>query len=101
MLSRDLAYISMDFQEAKMKDILERTREPNLNLKEYLQNAYLHPVLKGGDDSDTDADAEELELKPTLVPTKRISRKNTPVPSKKSSDSAGPLLYDVQGITTP
>lgn len=94
-------FINGFFQEAKMKDILERTREPNLNLKEYLQNAYLHPVFKGGDDSDSDADAEELELEPTLVPTKRISRKNTPVPSRKSLGSAGPLLYDAQGITTP
>ncbi|KAK1389060.1 Calcium permeable stress-gated cation channel 1 [Heracleum sosnowskyi] len=95
------AFVRFPLQEAKMKDILERTREPNLNLKEYLRNAYLHPVFKGGDDSDSDADPEEIELEPTLVPTKRISRKNTPVPSRKSLGSAGPLLYDAQGITTP
>ncbi|KAL8088053.1 CSC1-like protein At3g21620 [Apium graveolens] len=95
------AFVRFPLQEANMKDILERTREPNLNLKEYLQNAYLHPVLKGGDDSDSDADAEDIELEPTLVPTKRISRKNTPAPSQKSLGSAGPLLYDAQGITTP
>ncbi|KAL1812914.1 hypothetical protein ACET3Z_022979 [Daucus carota] len=95
------AFVRYPLQEAKMKDILERTREPSLNLKEYLQNAYLHPVFKGGDDSDSDPEFEEVELEPTLVPTKRISRKNTPAPSRKSSGSAGPLLYDAQGITTP
>lgn len=84
-----------------MKDTLERTREPNLNLKEYLQNAYIHPVFKGGDDSDSDGDtAQEWELELTLVPTKRTSRRNTPAPSKMSSTgSTPPLLSDVQGIT--
>ncbi|KAL8144676.1 CSC1-like protein At3g21620 [Apium graveolens] len=95
------AFLRYPLQEAKMKDTLERTREPNLNLKEYLQRAYIHPVFKNGDDSDCDADAEEWELKTTLVPTKRTSRKNTPVPSIKSSGSTGPLLTDVQGIANP
>jgi calcium permeable stress-gated cation channel len=37
-----------------MKDTLERAREPNLDLKKYLLNAYTHPVFKGGDDDDDD-----------------------------------------------
>ncbi|WOH03202.1 hypothetical protein DCAR_0522598 [Daucus carota subsp. sativus] len=95
------AFLRYPLQEAKMKDILERTREPNLDLKEYLQRAYVHPVFKAGDDNDSDAQAQEWELKTTLVPTKRTSRKNTPVPSIKSSGSTGPLLSDVQGIPNP
>ncbi|KAF2284905.1 hypothetical protein GH714_032291 [Hevea brasiliensis] len=46
------AFIRYPLQEAMMKDTLERAREPNLNLKSFLQNAYIHPVFKGGDDSD-------------------------------------------------
>lgn len=38
-----------------MRDTLEQTREPNLNLKGYLQNAYVHPVFK---DNDGDEDEE-------------------------------------------
>jgi calcium permeable stress-gated cation channel len=32
-------------QEAMEKDNLERASEPNLNLKSYLANAYLHPIF--------------------------------------------------------
>lgn len=80
-----------------MKDTLERTKEPNLNLKEYLQNAYIHPVFNAGDDSDdSDAGSEDLEQQPTLVPTKRqSSRRNTPRPSQKSQSSRY-LLSEVE-----
>jgi len=68
-----------------MKDTLERAREPNFNLKEFLQNAYIHPVFKGDDDSDSDVMSENWEeQEPVLVQTKRQSRKNTPLPSKHS-----------------
>lgn len=78
----------MNFQEAMMKDTLERTREPNLNLKGFLQNAYVHPVFKHDeDDVEIETDSEDWQQEPALVPTKRQSRRNTPLPSKHS----GPL----------
>ncbi|KAK3040435.1 hypothetical protein RJ639_028684 [Escallonia herrerae] len=94
------AFVRYPLQEAKMKDTLERTREPNLNLKDYLQNAYIHPVFKGGDDSDSDAGSQEWDQEPALVQTKRGSRRNTPMPSKHSGSSP-PLLSDVQETRTP
>ncbi|EEC67507.1 hypothetical protein OsI_34798 [Oryza sativa Indica Group] len=36
---------TISLKEAMEKDNLERTSEPNLNLKSYLQNAYLHPIF--------------------------------------------------------
>ncbi|KAL3519428.1 hypothetical protein ACH5RR_017577 [Cinchona calisaya] len=91
------AFIRYPLQEAMRKDTLERAREPNLNLKAYLQNAYIHPVFKGGDDDDDDNEDEIIsKLEETvLVPTKRQSRRNTPVPSKVSGNSS-PSLLDVQ-----
>jgi hypothetical protein len=77
--------IPIVLQEAMMKDTLERAKEPNLNLKSFLQNAYIHPVFKGEDDSDSDEAPEEFEKGPDLVPTKRQSRRNTPLPSKHGS----------------
>ncbi|KAK3016800.1 hypothetical protein RJ639_006066 [Escallonia herrerae] len=80
--------------EAMMKDTLERAREPNLNLKGYLQNAYIHPVFKGDDDDDDDEGEEpneKWEKETVLVPTKRQSRRNTPVPSKISGGSSPSL----------
>ncbi|KAJ6329428.1 hypothetical protein OIU77_010995 [Salix suchowensis] len=75
---------NIDNMEAMMKDTLERAREPNLNLKSFLQDAYRHPVFKGKDDSDSDEAPEEFEKEPGLVPTKRQSRRNTPLPSKQA-----------------
>ncbi|RXH67993.1 hypothetical protein DVH24_028140 [Malus domestica] len=82
------AFIRHPLQEAMMKDTLERTREPNLNMKGFLQNAYIHPVFKGEDDSENDAPAQEFEKEPAVVLTKRSSRRNTPMPSKYSGSSS-------------
>ncbi|WVY89584.1 hypothetical protein V8G54_035098 [Vigna mungo] len=79
------AFIKHPLQEAMMKDTLERAREPNFNLKEFLQNAYIHPVFKGDDDSDSEVMSEKWEeQEPVVVQTKRQSRRNTPLPSKHS-----------------
>ena len=72
-----------------MKDTVERARDPNFNLKGYLQNAYIHPVFKDDDDED-DVFRNKLETETKLVPTKRQSRRNTPVPSKMSNASSSP-----------
>lgn len=77
-----------------MKDTLERTREPNLDLKSYLQNAYIHPVFK---DREVDEDEDfnwTLDESVIIVPTTRQSRRNTPVPSKFSGASS-PSMPDV------
>ena len=71
-----------------MKDTLERAREPNLNLKSFLQNAYNHPVFKGVDETETEPASQESEQQPVLIPTKRRSRSNTPLPSKYSGSAS-------------
>ncbi|PPS19911.1 hypothetical protein GOBAR_AA00670 [Gossypium barbadense] len=38
------AFVRYPLQEAMMKDTLERAKEANLNLKGFLQNAYIHPI---------------------------------------------------------
>ncbi|KAL6992827.1 Calcium permeable stress-gated cation channel 1 [Sarracenia purpurea var. burkii] len=90
------AFTRYPLQEAMMKDTLERAREPNINLKGCLQNAYIHPDFKGGDDDDDEDEeiSEKLEQESVLVPTKRQSRKNTPLPSKIRGNSS-PSLPDV------
>ncbi|KAJ8485179.1 hypothetical protein OPV22_017664 [Ensete ventricosum] len=42
------AFVKYPLQEAMMKDTLECAREPNLDLRAYLLNAYLHPLFKDG-----------------------------------------------------
>jgi len=80
-----------------MKDTLERAREPNLNLKGLLQNAYVHPVFMHDEDEvETETDSEDWQKEPALVPTKRQSRRNTPLPSKLSGPSSS-SRFEVDG----
>ncbi|KAL2339221.1 hypothetical protein Fmac_013667 [Flemingia macrophylla] len=90
------AFVKYPLQEAVMKDTLERATEPNLNLKAYLQNAYVHPVLKDSidDEDDEEANSHKWETESVTVPTKRQSRRNTPLPSRMSGASSSPSLPD-------
>ncbi|KVI10673.1 protein of unknown function DUF221 [Cynara cardunculus var. scolymus] len=87
------AFIRYPLQEAMMKDTLERAREPCLDVKDYLQNAYVHPVFNnedrwdGSDDGGVVSEDDEWPKEPALVPTKRQSRMNTPSQSKRSESS--------------
>ncbi|MBA0840107.1 hypothetical protein Goarm_002709 [Gossypium armourianum] len=87
------AFVRYPLQEAMMKDTLERAREPNLNLKPYLQNAYIHPVFKEEDEGDEFDFKSENES--VLVPTKRQSRRSTPAPSRISGASSPSLPPEV------
>ncbi|KAH0463048.1 hypothetical protein IEQ34_007630 [Dendrobium chrysotoxum] len=86
------AFRKFPLQEAKMKDTLERTREPNLDLKGYLLNAYVHPVFKEVEDYEAASVFNEEDYENVLVPTKRTSRKTTPAPSKYTGSSSSSLL---------
>ncbi|KAJ8442337.1 hypothetical protein Cgig2_011260 [Carnegiea gigantea] len=82
------AFKTYPLQEAMMKDTLERARDPNFNLKGYLQNAYVHPVFKGDDEDEDEIVEDKLDMETELVPTKRQSRRNTPAPSRRSNESS-------------
>jgi len=70
-----------------VKDTLELARDPTLNLREYLKDAYVHPVFQKNDIYKVVAMDEE-EKNPIVV-TKRQSRMNTPGGSKLNSSSGG------------
>lgn len=62
-----------------VKDTLERATDPNLNLKVYLNDAYVHPVFNGGE-LERPVAIDEEESNP-LVPTRRRN-------SHRSSDAS-------------
>ncbi|XP_030972739.1 protein OSCA1-like isoform X3 [Quercus lobata] len=97
------AFVKYPLQEAMMKDTLERAKEPNLNLKEYLQNAYEHPVFKASEDEEDDEINDDgWENESVIVPTKHQPRRiNTPVPSKISGASSSSLPEAVQELPQP
>ncbi|KAF5732745.1 CSC1-like protein [Tripterygium wilfordii] len=69
------AFVKFPLQDAMVKDTLERATEPNLNLRLYLQDAYIHSVFKGGE-LDRPQEIGEEDNSP-LVPTKRTSNKGS------------------------
>ncbi|KAL9236962.1 hypothetical protein vseg_011566 [Gypsophila vaccaria] len=86
------AFKTYPLQEAMMKDTLERAKDPNFNLKGYLQRAYIHPVFKNDDESDDETIENKLDTETVLVPTRRASRKNTPSGSIRRSESPPKLM---------
>ncbi|KAG2239164.1 hypothetical protein Bca52824_090024 [Brassica carinata] len=76
--------------EAMIKDTLERTREPKLNLKAFFRNAYAHPEFRVGEDLDLEMAVEKPDKTPELIATKRGSWRNTPLPSSKHSYPCSP-----------
>ncbi|XP_077217718.1 ERD (early-responsive to dehydration stress) family protein [Tasmannia lanceolata] len=72
----EAAFVKFPLQDAMVKDTLERATEPNLNLKGYLREAYIHPVFKG-EEFDRPPAIDDEENNP-LVPTKRNSQRGTP-----------------------
>ncbi|KAL9235835.1 hypothetical protein vseg_010569 [Gypsophila vaccaria] len=77
------AFKKFPLQDAMMKDTLERATDPTLNLRTYLQDAYLHPVFKGVALYAPPPCDEEEGL--PLVATKR-SQRSSRVTSLASSD---------------
>ncbi|KAL0371342.1 UNVERIFIED_CONTAM: CSC1-like protein [Sesamum angustifolium] len=82
------AFVKFPLQDAVVKDTLERATEPNLNLKAYLQDAYVHPVFKTIE-IEKAAAVDEEENNP-LVETKRNSRM-----SSKSTSAAGGVTPEI------
>lgn len=78
------AFRKYPLEEAMAKDTRERAMEPNLNVKSYLQGTYLHPALQLEEDEESGLGGERWSEDPPLVPTKRVSRGNTPAPSVNS-----------------
>ncbi|KAL9675638.1 hypothetical protein QQ045_003840 [Rhodiola kirilowii] len=76
------AFVRYPLQEAMVKDTLEKATEPSLNLRNYLQDAYIHPVFKGELVKQQGTDDKEDTL---LVATKR-SQRGSKIQSDASSE---------------
>lgn len=70
------AFRKYPLEEAMAKDTMERTTEPNLNIKAYLADAYLHPIFQS---------FEEKELVEV-----RVDKNQTHIPSPSESVVSSP-----------
>ncbi|XP_075100693.1 hyperosmolality-gated Ca2+ permeable channel 1.7 isoform X3 [Nicotiana tabacum] len=75
-------FVKFPLQDAVVKDTVERSTEPNFNLKEYLQDAYLHPVLKVVKFEVS----KEIDEENPLVATKRTSQRSSKTVSNGTAE---------------
>ncbi|WOL05581.1 hypothetical protein Cni_G14310 [Canna indica] len=78
------AFRKYPLEEAMEKDIMERASEPNLDLKAYLADAYLHPIFHSFDD---------VEEKVEIRVDKDQAHVFSPSRSEISSDSPHHYVY--------
>ncbi|URE20979.1 hypothetical protein MUK42_24901 [Musa troglodytarum] len=78
------AFRKCPLEEAMEKDIMEKASEPNLNLKAYLADAYLHPIFHSFDEEE-----EKIEVRVD----KGQSHIPSPTRSEISSESPPHYVY--------
>ncbi|CAJ1931004.1 unnamed protein product [Sphenostylis stenocarpa] len=71
------AFRKYPIEEAMSKDLLEKSTEPDLNIKAYLADAYLHPIFRS------------FEVEEELVEV-RVDKHQTHVASSPSSEPSSP-----------
>ncbi|XP_022738267.1 CSC1-like protein At1g32090 [Durio zibethinus] len=75
------AFRKYPLEEAMAKDIMDWTTEPDINLKAFLADAYLHPIFRS---------FEEEELVEVRVDKVRVDRHQSYVDNAQSSDLSSP-----------
>ncbi|XP_009373514.2 CSC1-like protein At1g32090 [Pyrus x bretschneideri] len=87
------AFRKYPLEEAMAKDTMERTAEPDLNMKSYLADAYLHPIFRSFEEEPPVE--EEQELVEVRV-DKQQTRIATPITSELSSPSPPPYVHHTE-----
>ncbi|XP_051126067.1 calcium permeable stress-gated cation channel 1-like [Andrographis paniculata] len=84
----EAAFVQYPLQEAMVRDTLERAKEPNLNLKAYLEHAYVHPLLKNDEDEDEGLARKFNDNDAVTIQTKRQYQRNTHDATSSASSSS-------------
>ncbi|CAL9162008.1 unnamed protein product [Musa hybrid cultivar] len=85
------AFVKYPLEEATMKDALEREKEPNLDLKAYLRDAYAHPAFKKREDDDKVA-GDEAELETIWCPPSTSHARGHQSPASSAAHHHRPYL---------
>ncbi|PNX93352.1 putative membrane protein, partial [Trifolium pratense] len=90
------AFRKYHVEEAMTKDILEKTTEPDLNIKAYLADTYLHPILRS-----SEVEEEELvELETVQVRVDKLETHHVASQTRSESSSPSPP-HDVHHQHSP
>ncbi|KAI3996561.1 hypothetical protein MKX01_009393 [Papaver californicum] len=97
------AFRKYPLEEAVEKDRIERTAEPNLNLKAYLADAYLHPIFRSFEEVEEVVEMTEVRVDKSQSRYMNLTSKdevNSPSPPQ-SPPSPYVYQYDIEpGIRT-
>ncbi|CAI8588266.1 unnamed protein product [Vicia faba] len=82
------AFRKYPLEEAKAKDLLEKTTEPDLNIKAYLADSYLHPILRSFEEIEEElVELEKVEVRVDKNQTHNVA---SPILSESNSHSPSP-----------
>lgn len=81
------------------KDLLEKTTEPDLNIKAYLADSYLHPILRSFEEIEEElVEHEKVEVRVDKNQTHHVAG---PILSESSSSSSSPPHHIHQHQPSP
>ena len=82
------------------KDLLEKSTEPDLNIKAYLADAYLHPIFQSFEVEEEELVEVRVDKHQTYVATPPLSEPGSPSPVHHHLDQPSPSQY-VEYPTSP
>ncbi|KAF2308832.1 hypothetical protein GH714_021493 [Hevea brasiliensis] len=73
------AFRKYPLEEAMAKDLLDRTTEPDINLKAYLADAYLHPIFHSFEEEElVEVRVDKYQSRVASAPTSELSSPSPP-----------------------
>ncbi|KAK7309676.1 hypothetical protein RJT34_06596 [Clitoria ternatea] len=84
------AFREYPLEEAMAKDLLEKSTEPELNIKAYLADAYLHPIFRSFEVEEEELVEVRVDKHQTLAASSQISEPSSPSPPHHVHQSSPP-----------
>lgn len=82
------AFRKYPLEEAMAKDLEDRNSEPDVNLKAYLTDAYLHPIFHSFEE--VELTEVRVDKNQTQIPNTSVDRPHIHVPSPSASELSSP-----------
>ncbi|KAF7127510.1 hypothetical protein RHSIM_Rhsim11G0027500 [Rhododendron simsii] len=82
------AFRKYPLEEAMAKDLEDRDSEPDVNLKAYLTDAYLHPIFHSFEE--VELTEVRVDKNQTQIPSSSVDRPHNHVPSPSASELSSP-----------
>ncbi|KAI4327999.1 hypothetical protein L6164_020399 [Bauhinia variegata] len=95
------AFRKYPLEEAMAKDILEKTTEPDLNIKAYLADAYLHPIFQSFEVEEEELVEVRVDKHQVHTASPPLSEISSPPPNHQTHQPSPPHQYSNYPTSPP